>query len=125
MADYLIHYNKNHSKSNGQFVSGDGDGDGQVNDHAQRSEGKQKKRIFSDTARGRALKRGLIATAAVHVGAMVIGTAIEKGADYVAGRMARKIVDDEYNKQKAAEWAHQQSVWRQAASKAKFAGGDW
>lgn len=34
MSDYLIHYNKNHSKANGQFVSGDGDGDGIVNDHA-------------------------------------------------------------------------------------------
>lgn len=33
---YLIHYNKNHSKANGQFVSGDGDGDGIVNDHAHR-----------------------------------------------------------------------------------------
>ena len=30
---YLIHYNKNHSKANGQFVSGDGDGDGISNDH--------------------------------------------------------------------------------------------
>jgi hypothetical protein len=37
MADYLIHYNKNHSKANGQFVSGDGDGDGIVNDNAHRS----------------------------------------------------------------------------------------
>ena len=36
--DYLVHYNKNHSKSNGQFVSGDGDGDGIANDHARRSE---------------------------------------------------------------------------------------
>lgn len=24
---YLIHYNKNHSKTNGQFISGDGDSD--------------------------------------------------------------------------------------------------
>ena len=31
---YLIHYNKNHSKTNGQFISGDGDGDGIANDHA-------------------------------------------------------------------------------------------
>lgn len=31
---YLIHYNKNHSKANGQFTSGDGDGDGIANDHA-------------------------------------------------------------------------------------------
>jgi hypothetical protein len=34
MTDYLIHFNKNHSKKNGQFTSGDGDGDGIVNDHA-------------------------------------------------------------------------------------------
>ena len=31
--DYLIHFNKNHSPKNGQFVSGDGDGDGIVDDH--------------------------------------------------------------------------------------------
>lgn len=31
--DYLIHFNKNHSESNGQFVSGDGDGDGILNDN--------------------------------------------------------------------------------------------
>lgn len=31
--DYLIHFNKNHSKSNGQFISGDGDGDGILNDN--------------------------------------------------------------------------------------------
>lgn len=30
--NYLVHYNKNHSKANGQFTSGDGDGDGVVND---------------------------------------------------------------------------------------------
>ena len=31
--DYLIHYNKNHNPKNGQFTSGDGDGDGIVDDH--------------------------------------------------------------------------------------------
>ena len=31
---YLVHFNKNHSTKNGQFVSGDGDGDGIINDHA-------------------------------------------------------------------------------------------
>lgn len=31
---YLMHFNKNHSKANGQFTSGDGDGDGIANDHA-------------------------------------------------------------------------------------------
>ena len=34
----LCHYNKNHSSKNGQFISGDGDGDGIANDHAHRSE---------------------------------------------------------------------------------------
>ena len=34
---YLIHYNKNHSAKNGQFISGDGDGDGIVNDHAHKN----------------------------------------------------------------------------------------
>lgn len=29
----LRHFNKNHSRQNGQFISGDGDGDGIVDDH--------------------------------------------------------------------------------------------
>lgn len=34
---YIAHFNKNHSNKDGRFVSGDGDGDGQVNDRANRS----------------------------------------------------------------------------------------
>lgn len=34
---YLIHFNRNHSSKNGQFTSGDGDGDGTRNDHAHRT----------------------------------------------------------------------------------------
>lgn len=30
---YLIHFNGNHSSRNGQFVSGDGDKDGVIDDH--------------------------------------------------------------------------------------------
>lgn len=30
---YLIHFNQNHSRKNGQFINGDGDGDGIVDDH--------------------------------------------------------------------------------------------
>lgn len=47
---YLIHYNKNHSKANGQFVSGDGDGDGIVNDNKNGKNSKndwKKKPIFA------------------------------------------------------------------------------
>ena len=39
---YLIHFNKNHSAKNGQFVSGDGDGDGIVDDHGNRLNGRKK-----------------------------------------------------------------------------------
>lgn len=31
--DYLVHFNKLHSKKNGQFISGDGDGDGTGDEH--------------------------------------------------------------------------------------------
>ena len=31
--DYLVHFNKLHSKKNGQFISGDGDGDGRGDEH--------------------------------------------------------------------------------------------
>ena len=34
MADYLVHYNRNHNKKTGRFDFGDGDGDGIRNDHA-------------------------------------------------------------------------------------------
>ena len=34
MADYLIHFNRNHNPKNGRFDFGDGDGDGIRNDHA-------------------------------------------------------------------------------------------
>ena len=39
--NYLIHFNKNHSSSTGQFISGDGDGDGIVNDHKNQHNGPQ------------------------------------------------------------------------------------
>ena len=32
MADYLIHFNKNHDKKSGRFTFGDGDGDGQLSE---------------------------------------------------------------------------------------------
>lgn len=40
MADYLIHFNRNHNKKTGRFDFGDGDGDGIRNDHAN-----QKKKV--------------------------------------------------------------------------------
>ena len=44
-SDYLVHFNKNHSKDNGQFINGDGDGDGIVDDH--RNQGKREPQAYS------------------------------------------------------------------------------
>ena len=68
MADYLIHYNKNHSKANGQFVSGDGDGDGVANDHAQRSE-----RPLRTRAQSRRTRNSGIAMLGVGAGLGAVG----------------------------------------------------
>lgn len=39
---YLIHFNGNHSSKNGQFVSGDGDKDGVIDDHHNYAKNKNK-----------------------------------------------------------------------------------
>lgn len=41
--DYLIHFNSNHSPKNGQFIRGDGDKDGIVDDHAHRRKGDRRR----------------------------------------------------------------------------------
>ena len=38
--DYLVHFNGNHSSKNGQFINGDGDNDGIVDDHHHYSKNK-------------------------------------------------------------------------------------
>lgn len=55
-SNYLIHYNKNHSKSNGQFTSGDGDGDGITNDHANQRKS-QSDRLRDATAKAKKEKK--------------------------------------------------------------------
>lgn len=47
--EYLVHFNKNHSSKNGQFTSGDGDGDGIADDHRNQKEKKFYKSIGSKT----------------------------------------------------------------------------
>lgn len=69
---YLIHYNKNHSKANGQFVSGDGDGDGIANDHAHRSESG---RSLPSRASARRSRNGGIAMLGVGAGLGVVSKA--------------------------------------------------
>lgn len=47
--EYLVHFNKNHSSKNGQFTSGDGDGDGVADDHHNYAQNKKGKTSGSDT----------------------------------------------------------------------------
>lgn len=49
---YLMHYNKNHSKANGQFTSGDGDGDGISDDHHNQSKFLNKDGSLTKYAKG-------------------------------------------------------------------------
>lgn len=53
--NYLAHFNKNHDPKNGRFTFGDGDGDGQLNDRAQRKNFKQFKK---DAVPGLIFKKG-------------------------------------------------------------------
>jgi len=95
--NYLCHYNKNHSKANGQFVSGDGDGDGISNDHANQNK-----------------KKGLTKKQKVRLGVgiatSVVGTAaLIAGAAFIKDKMDGKDLQESWNK-KAAEAKAKQYV---------------
>lgn len=83
--NYLIHYNKNHSKSNGQFTSGDGDGDGIANDHAHQ---KKTDRSIPSRAQSRKTRNSGIRTLAIGAGlsaASTITSRLNKGVKDVTG----------------------------------------
>lgn len=52
---YLIHYNKLHSKKNGQFISGDGDSDGVADEHHRYSKNgvKVNKKLYKQVEKSR------------------------------------------------------------------------
>ena len=128
---YLIHYNKNHSKSNGQFVSGDGDGDGQVNDRAAKKAQKER-----DRAKLKATRRKIIRDqknswknkskdqkAGVIIGATtaaltVAGFGLAVALDHRNEKLNQQIREE--NRQRA-----QEIIDRHRASRAKDIGGDW
>ena len=60
MAKYLMHFNMNHSPKNGQFIAGDGDGDGIIDDHRnQRNESSYNtRRSDGSLAKGKYSSRG-------------------------------------------------------------------
>ena len=124
--DYLVHFNKNHSKANGQFISGDGDDDGIIDDHHNYSRNKKgdtsgsnvsdapkKKGLFSDSGRGRALKKGIIATSIV-VG---ITVAAKAGQIYLSKKLQSSASDFDSYYDSGSDFVR--------VSKAKVVGGDW
>lgn len=77
--DYLIHYNKNHSAKNGQFTSGDGDGDGISNDHAHRSKKDGGRKSTNATAKKKGMSgRGIKASGYAALGASFVMDAVTK-----------------------------------------------
>lgn len=131
MADYLIHFNKNHSKANGQFVSGDGDGDGQVNDAAARKAQKTKEREKLKKTRQKIIKEQKAAwkkksageKAGIIVGAVATAATIGAiGFEFVMDARAKKL-DEQFEREQRA--ARQFAEDKRRASAAKFIGGDW
>ena len=85
--NYLCHYNQNHSKKNGQFVSGDGDGDGITNDHANQN---KKKSGWKNMSKG---KKALAITGlAVGTAGLVVGS-IGLAKEFSKANMSKKLND--------------------------------
>ena len=70
---YLIHYNKNHSTKNGQFISGDGDGDGIINDHSHKSSNGSSGKVMS-RQKARRIRNAGISLCAASVGLQAVNT---------------------------------------------------
>ena len=83
---YLIHYNKNHSKANGQFTSGDGDGDGIANDHAnqRKSQSESGSRTLPTRAQARRSRNTGIAMLGATAGLMSLSKVISSVSDDTA-----------------------------------------
>ena len=70
---YLVHFNGNHSKRNGQFVNGDGDNDGIIDDHHNYS--RNKKDLSSNS------NKSYVHPADVKDAAELAGTLVKTGAN--------------------------------------------
>lgn len=143
----LYHYNKNHSSKNGQFVSGDGDGDGITDDHAHRSERKKSGKYISGfetdkeklkKTRQKIIKdqktkqKKLTTEQKIAIGlgaAATLATVAGIGAEAVLAARKRKLGKEEAYEEKRStaefiERQYQRKI-RQESANAKFVGGDW
>lgn len=78
-SSYLIHFNKNHSSSTGQFISGDGDGDGVVNDHKNQTNTKESAEKVKSLGK-KQISAGA-ATAAAGAATIFVSHIVEKSFD--------------------------------------------
>jgi len=93
--NYLVHFNHNHSRKNGQFTSGDGDGDGVVDDHHNYSKNKvsgETKSVSTGSKPKKTFKEIRKDMKAAHVKPLKIGLGIY-GATRGAIRLAKGIED--------------------------------
>ena len=86
---YLIHFNKNHSSSTGQFISGDGDGDGIVNDHKNQTNAKESAEKVKSLGK-KQISAGA-ATAAAGAATIFVSHIVEKSFDSGALNVAAKV----------------------------------
>lgn len=83
----LRHFNKNHSRQNGQFISGDGDGDGSANDHKERLGGintTSKRSSNNERPYSQQLKRKGAAKIAGGIGTMAVSSFLSMTDNEVA-----------------------------------------
>ena len=84
MADYLIHFNKNHDPKNGRFAPGDGNGDGIVGSHKSSHNGTSKE--DRRKAAKRTLVTGIVEAAAIApLSALVSAKSYKEGEKFVSG----------------------------------------
>ena len=127
--NYLAHFNKNHSKANGQFISGDGDDDGVIDDHhnysrnkrgvtsGSETKGEPKPGIFSPRRKMSSTERKI--GVAVGLTAAALGAA----AMFVSVRSKRTAGEYGSSASSGANWLEAGELYK--ASKAKVVGGDW
>lgn len=129
--NYLMHFNKNHSKANGQFISGDGDDDGIIDDHHNYSRNKKGITSGSETKTGES-KPGLFDSGrkisiddkkkAALIAAGLTAAAFA-AAVFISKRTTITPAEYDSSVSSGANWLEASEAYR--VSKAKVIGGNW
>lgn len=120
--NYLAHFNKNHSKANGQFISGDGDGDGVVDDHHNYAQNKQGDTSGSNVEGELKNKKKFDKSSAIGAGIVIAA-----GAAVIGYKLYSAYKDYKIAKQNTEAINNMAEEWyiKYKAANAKVVGGDW